>query len=136
MADVTVKRIDEMERTFGDAVVLVRASLGVTSFGMQIMDLPPGWAGPEHAHEGMTGEFARANDGQEEVYMGLQGSARLRVNGEEIPLEPGVLVRCGPTQVRQLVTQDEPGQVLVIGAMPGRPYSPPAFTEIAATSKD
>ena|SRR3990172_9351027 len=134
MADMTVKRIDEMERTFGGAVVLARASLGVTSFGMQVLDLPPGWAGPEHAHEGMTGELARANDGQEEVYVGLHGSAALRVNGEEVVLEPGVMVRCGPSQVRQLVTHDKNAQVLVVGAMPGRPYTPPEFTKLAAAS--
>jgi mannose-6-phosphate isomerase-like protein (cupin superfamily) len=132
MSDMTVKRLDEMETTFGGVFVLARASLGVTSFGMQVFNLPPGWAGPEHAHAGMTGELARANDGQEEVYFGLQGSAALLVDGEEIPLEPGVMVRCGPSQVRQLVTHESTAQVLAVGAMPGREYAPPAFTELAA----
>lgn len=130
MADITVKRIDEMEVTFGGAFVLARASPGATSFGLQVLNLPPDWAGPEHAHEGMTGELARANDGQEEVYVGLQGSAALRADGGEISLEPGVMVRCGPAQVRQLITHDSPAQVLVIGGVPGQAYTPPAFTEL------
>ena len=134
MSDMTVKRLDEMERTFGGAFVLARASLGVTSFGMQVLDLPPGWAGPEHAHQGMTGDLAIANDGQEEVYFALQGSAALLVEGSEVLLEPGVMVRCGPSQMRQLVTRDSPAQVLVVGAIPGRQYTPPAFTEVEAAS--
>src|SRR5438128_435646 len=134
MPDLTVKHIDDMETTFGGAVVLARASLGVTAFGMQVLKLPPGWAGPEHAHSGMTGELARANDGQEEVYFGLEGSALLLADGVEIPLEPGMMVRCGPVQLRQLVTRDSPAKVLVVGAMPGEAYTPPAFTELPAVT--
>ncbi len=96
---------------------------------MQLLDLGPGWEGPEHAHDGMTGERAAvANDGQEEVYFGLEGRALLLVEGDEIVIEPGVMVRCGPRQMRQLVTRDRPARVLAIGAIPGEAYTPPAFT--------
>ena len=105
MADGTVKRVDEMPRSFGGAFILARASLGVSSFGLQVFDVPPGWAGPEHAHQGMTGESAEtANDGQEEVYFGLEGQACLHVEADEIALDPGVMVRVGPAQMRQLTT--------------------------------
>jgi uncharacterized cupin superfamily protein len=127
---VTVKRIEDMEAAFGGAFLLARASLGVTSFGMQVLNLPPEWSGPEHAHHGMTGEMEHANDGQEEVYIPLEGSAALLVEGGEITLEPGIMVRCGPSQVRQLVTSTIPARLLVIGAIPGRKYTPPAFTEL------
>jgi mannose-6-phosphate isomerase-like protein (cupin superfamily) len=131
VSDVTVKRIDEMERTFGGAFVLARASLGVTSFGFQVLDLPPGWEGPEHTHEGMTGELAAvANDGQEEVYFALQGSAVLRLDDGEVALEPGVMVRCGPAQMRQLLTRESAAQVLAIGGIPGGAYKAPGFTEL------
>jgi len=73
MPDVTVKRIEDTEAAFGGAFLLARASLGVTSFGMQVLNLPPEWSGPEHAHHGMTGEMEHANDGQEEVYVPLEG---------------------------------------------------------------
>ena len=133
MPDYTVKRVDEMETTFGGAFVLARASLGVSSFGLQILRMPPGWEGPEHAHRGMTGERAEtANDGQEEVYFGLQGTAVLRVGDEEVALEPGVMVRCGPGQMRQLLTRESPAEVLAIGAIPEAAYSPPGFTELPA----
>jgi mannose-6-phosphate isomerase-like protein (cupin superfamily) len=131
MADVTVMRVDEMPRSFGGGFIHARAALGVSSFGMQVFDLPPEWAGPEHAHHGMTGESAEtANDGQEEVYFGLEGKACLHVEDEEIPLGPGVMVRVGPAQMRQLTTHGQAAKVLVVGAIPGRGYTAPAFTEL------
>jgi hypothetical protein len=131
MADVTVMRVEEMPSSFGGAFIHARAALGVSSFGMQVFDLPPEWAGPEHAHHGMTGESAEtANDGQEEVYFGMEGRACLHVEGEEIPLDPGVMARVGPAQMRQLTTHDDPAKVLVIGAIPGRGYTAPGFTEL------
>lgn len=136
MADMTVMRVQDMERTFGGAFVLARASLGVTSFGMQLLDMPPSWEGPEHAHQGMTGERAAvANDGQEEVYCGLQGRALLLLGGEEVVLEPGVMVRCGPGVTRQLITRETAAQVLAVGAMPGQPYRAPAFTELPSQTE-
>jgi hypothetical protein len=134
MSDFTVKRVDEMATSFGGGFVLARASLGVTSFGLQVLKMPPGVAGPEHTHRGMTGERAEvANDDQEEVYLGLGGKAFLLLGDDsEVELTEGVMVRCGPEQTRQLVTRDESATVLAMGAMPGKPYAPPAFTELAA----
>ncbi len=133
MADVTVMRVDDMPRSFGGAFIHARAALGVCSFGMQVFDVPSNWAGPEHAHRGMAGESAAtANDGQEEVYFGLDGKACLHVEGDEIALDPGVMVRVGPAQMRQLTTHEQPAKVLVIGAIPGSGYSAPGFTELPA----
>lgn len=133
MADITVKHIDEMGRSFGGGFVHARASLGVSSFGMQVFDIPRGWAGPEHCHEGITGELAaQANDGQEEVYFCFDGKAYLGVGDEEVVLEPGTMVRVGPAQMRQLRTKDDPARLLVLGAMPGSAYTAPGFTELPA----
>ena len=41
MSDFTVRRIDEMETYYLGAMKRARAELGVTSFGIQVMDLPP-----------------------------------------------------------------------------------------------
>jgi quercetin dioxygenase-like cupin family protein len=136
MPDITVKRLDEMARgsggAFGSTFVLARASLGVSSFGLQVLDLPAGFEGPRHAHEGMTGRLAAvANDGQEEVYIALEGRALLLADDQEIALEPGVMVRCGPGVVRQLVTRERAARVLAIGAVPGGGYNAPGFTEPA-----
>jgi mannose-6-phosphate isomerase-like protein (cupin superfamily) len=133
MADVTVRRIDEMDSLGEGMFVRARADLGVTSFGMGVHNLPPhATHHPKHNHSSMPAEMAHANDGQEEVYIPLSGSATLVVEGEEIPLEPGMMARVGPAATRQLLTGHAPAQILCIGAIPGRPYAAPAWTERGA----
>jgi len=41
-----------------------------------------------------------------------------------------MMARVGAGQMRKLITRDEPVQILIIGGIPGKPYSAPAFTEI------
>ena len=132
MSDVTVKRFDEMESAIGGVFVRARAALGVSSFGMQVINLPPHFDEPyaEHAHEGMAHE--PANHGQEEVYVPLRGRATLIAGDERWELAPGMAARVGPAQLRNIVTADEPFQMLALGAIPGRPYEAPAFSEIGA----
>jgi uncharacterized cupin superfamily protein len=121
MADITVKRLDEFESLFGGGMRRVRAGLGVTSFGLQVIELPPHFTRyPEHSH---------THDEQEEVYTVLGGKATLQAGGEEHVLEPGVYVRVGPGEKRKFVTADEGVRILAIGGMPGKVYEPPEFTE-------
>ena len=121
MADVTVKRLEDFEVIFGGGMRRVRSGLGVSSFGMQVEEFPPNaTAYPEHDHSG---------DGMEEVYTALEGRAILQVGGEEHVLTPGTFARVGPKEKRKLITRDEGARVLAIGAVPGKVYDPPAFTE-------
>jgi mannose-6-phosphate isomerase-like protein (cupin superfamily) len=122
MADYTVKRFDEMAAKRGGAFKLARASLGITSFGMQVLDLPAG-AGesyPNHDH---------LHDGQEEVYVVLGGGGAIWIDGEEIALEPDMAVRVGPATKRQLLPGDDGLRVLVLGGVPGQPYEPPSYSQ-------
>ncbi len=124
MADYTVKRLEDFEAIFGGGFRRVRAGLGVSSFGLSVMDFPPGFNGyPEHT---------QAHDAQEEVYTVLEGRAVLEVAGEACELTPGVWVRVGPAERRKLSTEGESARVLAIGGMPGAPYNPPDFTEEGA----
>jgi hypothetical protein len=102
MADFTVKSTDDMETIFDGIVHRARASLGATSLGMQVMNFPAGWEGyPNHDH---MNDSADENDlGQEEIYIALDGSATLLVDGDEHVLEPGVLARVGPGQKRRIL---------------------------------
>ena len=93
MADVTVKRLEEFEAIFGGGFRRVRAGLGVSSFGLAVMDFPPGFTQyPEHDH---------GRDGQEEVYTVLSGRATLTAGGEDHELEPGVFARVGPREAQK-----------------------------------
>lgn len=124
MADVTVKRLEEFEAGAGGGFFKVRAGLGVKAFGMQFEKFPPNFDGyPEHDH---------AEDGQEEVYIPVKGSAVLVAGGEEHRLEPGVFVRVGPGEKRKIVTRGEPLEILCVGGTPGVAYVPPAYSEEGA----
>jgi uncharacterized cupin superfamily protein len=121
MADVTIKRTEDFEAIFGGGLRRARSGLGVRSFGMQVEDFPPNATQyPEHDH---------SEDGMEEVYTALEGKAFLLVGGEEHVLEPGTFARVGPGESRKLITRDEGARVLAIGAVPGKVYEPPEFTE-------
>jgi len=124
MAEYTVKRIDEMEAIFRGAFKKARAELGVTAFGVQVIDLPPNADQyPEHDH---------AEDGQEEVYVTLSGSAELEVDGEKLRLEPDKMVRIAPGTMRTVRTGDEPVRLLIVGGVPGQSYSPPEISQLGA----
>lgn len=132
LPDVTAKRFDEMEAALGGVFVRARAELGVGSFGMQVINLPPYFDEPyaEHAHEGT--DYEPANHGQEEVYVPLRGRATLVAGEQRLELVPGMAVRVGAAQRRNFLTADEPFQMLAIGGVPGQPYSAPPFSELGA----
>ena len=91
MADVTVTSFEEMEPIYDGLARRARASLGVTSFGMQVMTLPGNWDGyPNHRHDASVED---AN--QEEVYIPLEGSGTLVADDQRVALRPGMMVRVG-----------------------------------------
>src|SRR3954454_19363930 len=102
MADGTVRRVEDFEAIFGGGFRRARAGLGVTSFGLAVMDLPPHFDDyPDHD---------QAHDAQEEVYTLLSGAATLRVGGEageDLPMTPGTWIRVGAAERRKIVTADE-----------------------------
>jgi uncharacterized cupin superfamily protein len=89
-----------------DRFVRLRAELGVTSFGLNQIVLRPGQRGRIHSHER-----------QEEVYLVLEGTLSLIVEGEETTHERGDLIRVAPDVRRQLVNRGpEALHLLAIGA--------------------
>jgi uncharacterized cupin superfamily protein len=120
MADVTVKKLEDMETRYGGAFKLVRHALGVESFGVQVIDMPPNVdAYPEHDH---------AEDGQEEVYTALEGSATLQTDGQKHELTPGTFARVPAGVTRKIVTGEEPVRLLALGGVPGKAYEVPEFS--------
>lgn len=118
-----VKRLSEIERAFGGAMARVRGALGITAFGVQVVDLPPnsGQLAPEHDHR---------HDGQEELYLLLRGSAEVAVPDGAIALDPETFVRLGPEVRRRIRSGPDGARVLMVGAIPGKPYQPPRNTEL------
>ena len=126
MNDYTQKRIDELAAINHGAVKLAGDELGVRAFGLQVLDLPPGFADyPEHDH---------AADGQEEVYIVLSGSAQIRVSGVPVEADAGSLVRVDPAARRKVVPGPQGVRILAIGCAAGRAYErPEAFRAAART---
>lgn len=132
MADVTHTSIDEIEAIDGFFAGIkfhkAAAGLGVSAFGLSIVDLAPGADEyPEHDHseEGIGGQmFAKRPGqlGQEEVYVALQGSGTVEADGERYPLDRDHVIRVGP-EIKRKVTPGPDGlRLLAIGAAPGRAY--------------
>jgi mannose-6-phosphate isomerase-like protein (cupin superfamily) len=118
-----VKRLDEMERAFGGALARVRAEMGITAFGVQVVDLPPnsGALAPEHDHE---------HDGQEELYLLLSGAAEVVVPDGVVALDAETFLRLGPAVRRRIRSGPAGARVLMVGGIPGRAYVPPANSEL------
>jgi quercetin dioxygenase-like cupin family protein len=90
----------------GDTFQTLRRELGVTSFGINQLTLRARQRLRVHRHER-----------QEEVYLVLEGTLTLIVEGEEHLLDTGKLARVGPESKRQLTNpSDERVVVLALGA--------------------
>ena len=124
MPDYAVKRIDEMEAIYAGAFKLARAELGISSFGLQVIDMPPNADQyPEHDH---------ASDGQEEVYLALRGSGEVEIEGARYPLDPETMVRVSAGTKRKIWPGEEGIRLLAIGGCPGKAYEAPASSELGA----
>jgi hypothetical protein len=126
MADYTAKRMEEMEAGFGGGFVKARAELGVTAFGMQVIQLPPEYSDyPEHDH---------AESGQEEVFLAIGGSGWIEIEGERVELDGKTFVRVGPEAKRKVYAGPDGLRLLAIGGAPGEPYKIVPVTELGAAS--
>jgi mannose-6-phosphate isomerase-like protein (cupin superfamily) len=115
----TIRRIEDLPAINHGAVRLAGDELGVESFGLQVLDLPPDFAEyPEHDH---------AEDGQEEVYVVLDGGAEFVVDGEHVQAGAGALIRVEPAARRKLRPGPGGVRLLAIGCVPSGYERPPQF---------
>lgn len=132
MANVNHTKVDEIEAIDGffEGIKFHKAAagLGVSAFGLAIIDLAPGASDyPEHDHseEGIGGQmFAKRPQqlGQEEVYAALSGSGTLEADGEQYPLDAEHIARVGPEVKRKITPGPEGIRLLIVGATPGEAY--------------
>jgi hypothetical protein len=122
MSSYGVKKIDEMEAVYLGAFKRARAELGVESFGMQVIDLPPNYENyPEHDH---------ASDGQEEVFLAIRGGGEIEIDGERLPLDPDHIASVGPETKRKVWPGPDGVRLVVIGGVRGGPYEPPEISKL------
>ncbi len=124
MPNYTAKKISEMEAGFGGGFVKARAELGVTAFGLQVIQMGPNFTEyPEHDH---------SDDGQEEVYVTLAGSGTIEIEGDSVELEKDTFVRVGTGVMRKVHAGPSGLQMMVIGGCPGEAYKIAPMSELTA----
>ena len=95
---------------------LARRSLGIASFGMNVVDLQPGEQIPEHD------ELERDH---EEVFVVLSGSPTMVIEGDGHRASTGTFVRVDPELRRTVVNRsDQPASILVVSAPRSSGYEP------------
>ena len=102
----------------GGVVRKTRRALGARAFGFNYFVFPPNREGLEHDH---------TDGNEEEVYFVVRGSGVMRLDGDEIELRPGRLIRVDPGARRQPVSGEEGLEFLTMGAPLDRPYEPPSW---------
>lgn len=111
---LTIVHRDDLERT--GSWSLVRRSLGIGAFGVNLVEIDPGGTIPEHD------ETARD---QEELYVVLSGTATMIVDGVEHPAPAGTFVRLDPEPVRTVRNDgDDVAAVLIVSAPRTSGYEP------------
>jgi quercetin dioxygenase-like cupin family protein len=115
MDGLTIKHDEDLERAYGKWV-LVRRSLGIGSFGINAVELPPGESIPEHDESGRE---------HEEVFVVLDGEAVVVVEGVDHPVRRGSYARLDPP-LRRTVRNDSDAvaTVLIISAPVESGYEP------------
>lgn len=122
MGEYAVKKIDEMEAVYLGAFKRARAELGVESFGLAVIDLPPDFENyPEHDHAG---------DGQEEVFMAISGGGEIEIEGERFPLDPAHMVRVASGTKRKIWPGSEGMRMVIVGGVPGAVYEAPQVSQL------
>jgi quercetin dioxygenase-like cupin family protein len=110
----TIRHDGDFERS--GRWILARRSLGLRSFGMNLVDIEPGGSIPEHDETPRN---------QEEVYVVLSGSAAAVVDGIEHPAPAGTYVRLDPEPLRSIANVGEgPVRLLIVSAPVGSGYEP------------
>jgi quercetin dioxygenase-like cupin family protein len=102
----TKVRYDEVDPV-GGAMHFLRDPLECEQLGLTVVECDAGWEGKPHDH---------AEDGEEEVYLLLEGEATLSVDGENVSLTAGDALRVAPGARRQIHNGDTESTFVIAGA--------------------
>jgi len=95
---------------------LVRRTLGLRSFGVNLVEIPSGGQIPEHDETGRD---------QEELFLTLSGSPTLVIDGADHQLPTGTFARLDPEHGRTVRNDGaEPARVLIVSAPQSSGYEP------------
>src|SRR5262249_57529190 len=93
----------------GGAVRFVRRHLGVGAFGINWFEIPPNVEGRQHDE---------LETQQEEVNVIIAGSGVYRVDGEDVPVRRGTVMRFHPETTRVPVAGPDAMTIILLGPPP------------------
>lgn len=116
--------IDELPSLWDGFAHLVRAGLGLSAFGANIMHLPPDYTTKSHDE---------SDSGQEELYVALRGSGAIVLDGgERLTLDAQHVVGVPPEVSRATASGPDGLDVLIVGGAPGKVYEPQDWSSSGA----
>lgn len=118
-AGIAGAAIDDLPQLWDGFAKLVRAGLGITAFGVQIMDMPPNHVTKSHDE---------SDSGQQELYVAMRGAGEVVAGDQRFALDPEHVVRVDAGVDRVLTAGPDGIRVLCVGGVPGAPYSAPEWT--------
>lgn len=101
-----------------DAMYFLREPLECRQVGVTMARCEPDWTSESHDH---------AEDGHEEIYVLITGSATVRVDKEDVEMREGDAIWIPPDATRQIRNHDEESSFVLVSA--------PEDTEIAGDEK-
>lgn len=100
---------DDVEQV-SDAMHFLREPLECRQVGVTMARCEPGWKGKPHDH---------VDDGHEEVYILVSGTATVRIDGEDVEMEQGDAVWIPPDATRQIRNDDTESSFVLVSAPEG-----------------
>ena len=90
-----------------DSMHFLRDPLDCERVGVTVLDCEAGWAGKPHDH---------ADEGHEEVYVLVEGTATVEVDGEDVSPEAGDAIRLPPEAKRTIHNGSTESTFVLVGA--------------------
>lgn len=90
-----------------DSLYFLREPLDCENLGVSVLECEPGWTGKEHDH---------AEDGEEEVYLLVDGEATVVIDGEAVEMTEGDAVRVPSESTRRIENGEAKSQFVLVGA--------------------
>lgn len=105
MAEYTTANYQNVDDTNG--LHFLRDELNCENVGVTVLECDPGWEGMEHDHD---------EEGQEEIYLLLEGEATVTVEDEAVEMSAGDAIRIPPEQTHQIKNGDVESRFVLVGA--------------------
>lgn len=116
-ASFTIKHRDDFDRN--GKWYLARRSLGISAFGMNLVEISTGDSIPEHTEAGGN---------QEEVFIILEGTPDMIIEGKSHVTKPGTFISVEPELKRMIKNNSrEKALVLIVSAPKSSGYKPPSW---------